>query len=203
MDKKRRIRRTYKIVDQLGMMLAILIVVPIIILGIYMYVVARNNLNNQTKIAMEGNTGVIANGIENNCKRENDVIKFFSYEENFRRVLEHSVSNQYSLTEELNSNIEPLIWYYLSSDSNIESIMIYTDLIAQDHIGDFLTKPKTEYELKWYETCKTEYSAMWVTDDEGGVYVIKALLDGSTSSKLVVGVALKFNSNTFFSIINQ
>jgi signal transduction histidine kinase/DNA-binding response OmpR family regulator len=203
MDKKRRIRRTYKIVDQLGMMLAILIVVPIIILGIYMYVVARNNLNNQTKIAMEGNTGVIANGIENNCKRENDVIKFFSYEENFRRVLEHSVSNQYSLTEELNSNIEPLIWYYLSSDSNIESIMIYTDLIAQDHIGDFLTKPKTEYELKWYETCKTEYSAMWVTDDEGGVYVIKALLDGSTSSKLVGVVALKVNSNNFFSMINQ
>ena len=49
---------------------AILIIVPIMILGSYAYTVASGNLIQQTKIAMLGNADVIAYGIENNAKRE-------------------------------------------------------------------------------------------------------------------------------------
>ena len=101
---------------------AILIIVPIMILGSYAYTVARGNLIQQTQIAMLGNADVIAYGIENNAKRENDVVKFFSYEDTLRRTLERVKVDPYSLTAELNNNIEPLVWYYLSSDTNIESI---------------------------------------------------------------------------------
>ena len=121
---------TYSIKNQLRTILAVLIVAPIIVLGIYMYVVAKNNLIQQTQIAMQGNAQVIANGLESNCKRETDVIKFFSYEESLRVALEHAASNPYALTEELNNNIEPTIWYYLSSDNGIESIMLYSDLTS-------------------------------------------------------------------------
>ncbi len=193
----------YKIKSQLRTILAILIVIPILFLGYYMYFVAKNNLIQQTKIAMTGNVDVIATGIENNCKRENDVIKFFSYKENFRKVLEHANSNKYDLANELNNDIEPLIWYYLSSDTNIESIHIYSDLIDKEHIGNFLSQPMTDDEKEIYELCRNNYSYMWVTDSAGAVYVVKALLDSGTSSRVVGVVMLKVRNSSFFSMINQ
>ncbi|WP_029231329.1 ATP-binding protein [Butyrivibrio sp. VCB2006] len=193
----------YSIKTQLRIILAVLIVSPIIILGVYMYYVARKNLIQQTEIAMQGNTDVIANELESSCKRKNDIIKFFTYEENLRKTLEHANSNPYALSDEMSSNIEPLIWYYLSSDTSIESINIYSELITQDHIGDFMHQPETEDEKSWYELCRDEYSTMWVTDNHGGVYVMKALLDLGTSSKLVGVVVIKVNNNTFFSSLNN
>ena len=183
--------------------LAILIVIPILILGIYSYIVARNNLIEQTRVAMVGNVEVIAYGIDNNAKRENDVVKFFSYEDTFRKALERVKQDPYALMDELNGNIEPLIWYYLSSDTNIESIMIYSELIDGEHMGDFLMKPQTDLQKKWYEFVGGEYSSSWVTDGEGGVYLIKALLDSATSSKRIGMIVLKVKSENFFSIVNQ
>ena len=182
---------------------ALLIIVPIILLGSYSYMVARNNLMEQTKIAMIGNVDVITHGIENGVKRENDVVKFFSYEDNFRKALERVRSDPYTLTEELNDEIEPLIWYYLSSDTNIESIIIYSDLIDGEHMGDFLLKPITDKQLEWYEETGKEYGAFWDVDDEGGVYLLKALLDSATSSKRIGMIALKVKESEFFSIVNQ
>ncbi len=193
----------FAIKSQLRGILAFLIVVPILFLGIYMYIVAKNNLIQQTRIAMTGSVNVLATGIENNCKRENDVIKFFSYKEDFRKVLENAANNQYELANELNNDIEPLIWYYLSSDTNIESIQIYSDLIDKEHIGSFLSRPETDDEKAIYELCRSNYSNMWVTDSTGAVYVVKSLLDSATSSRVVGVVALKVKADSFFSMIYQ
>ena len=184
-------------------MFAILIIIPIIILGIYAYIVAKNNLIEQTRITMIGNADVIAYGIENNAKRENDVVKFFSYEDEFRKALERVHADPYTLTDELNEEIEPLIWYYLSSDNNIESITIYSDIIEDRHIGDFLMQPETEKEKQWYEFTDKEYGTTWMVDEEGGVYLIKALLDSGTSSKRIGMIVLKVRNEFFFSIVNQ
>ena len=188
---------------QLRLTFIVLIVIPVIILGVYSYFIAKKNLIEQTKVAMRGSANVIAYGIENNAKRENDVIKFFSYEESFRSRLEYVKEDPFSLTEELTENIEPLIWYYIGSDMSIESIHFYSDLLGQDHIGEFLSVPKSELEEKWYELCKNDYGAQWVADDAGGIYIIKALLDVSTSSKVIGIVVLKVNNEFFFSITNQ
>ncbi len=184
-------------------MFAILIIIPIIILGIYAYIVAKNNLIEQTRITMIGNADVIAYGIENNAKRENDVVNFFSYENEFRKALERVHADPYTLTEELNDEIEPLIWYYLSSDNNIESITIYSDIIQDRHMGDFLMQPETEMEKEWYEFTDREYGTSWMVDSEGGVYLVKALLDSGTSSKRIGMIVLKVRNEFFFSIVNQ
>ena len=188
---------------QLRLTFIVLIVIPVIFLGVYSYFIAKKNLIEQTKVAMRGSANVIAYGIENNAKRENDVIKFFSYEESFRGKLEYVKEDPFSLTEELTENIEPLIWYYIGSDMSIESIHFYSDLLGQDHIGEFLSVPKSELEEKWYELCKNYYGAQWVADDAGGIYIIKSLLDVSTSSKVIGIVVLKVNNEFFFSITNQ
>ncbi len=182
---------------------ALLIVVPIIILGIYEYVVARNNLIEQTRISMIGNVDVIAYGIENNIKRENEVVKFFSYEADFRKALQRVKSDPYTLTEILNNDVEPLVWYYLSSDNNIENITFYSDLLERDHMGDFMLKPTTEMELKWYEMAGQEYGAFWTIDNRGGTYLIQALLDYASSSKRIGMMVLKVRQESFFSTIKQ
>ncbi len=203
MNTSSKFAGTKSIKTQLRATFAVLIVLPIIILDVYAYMVARDNLVQQTKIAMEGNADVIAYGIDNNVKKEGDVINFFSYETEFRKALENADKNPYALMEELNDDVEPLIWYYLSSDINISDIHIYSELLPQDRIGDFASIPTTEYELEWYKSCKDEYSAMWVMDDDGGVYIIKALLDVATSSKLIGMITLKVNNDQFFSVLNQ
>ncbi len=194
---------TSSIRTTLIMTFAILLIIPIVILGSYAYLVARNNLIQQTRIAMEGNVDVITYGIESNIKRENDVVKFFSYESEFRKALERVRSDPYTLTDELTNNIEPLIWYYLSSDTNIDSLIIYSDKIEMDHMGDFLRTPSTEKELEWYDFCDRDYSSVWVTDGEGGVYLIKALLDSATSSKRIGMIVLKVKNNVFFTMAGQ
>ena len=195
-----RLRKIGSIRKILITTIIVLTIIPISILGIYTYDVAKNNLIEQTRIAMIGNVSVIAYGIENNAKREGDVVKFFSYESEFRKALENVKSDPYTLTEEMTDNIEPLIWYYLSSDMNIQSITIYSDLLESEHMGDFLYKPSTKTEMEWYELTKKEYSAVWVLDERGGVYLIKSLLDAATASKHIGMIALKVNKSAFFSV---
>ncbi len=196
-------KKNISIKTQLQTVFVLLIVIPVLILGIYSYIVAQNNLIEQTMVAMTGGADVIAYGIDNNAKREEDVVKFFSYEEDLRTKLLRAREDPYALTEEMTQNIEPLIWYYIGSDTNIESIHIYSELLKQDHIGEFLSVPKDETIKKFYEMCIEDYSVLWVKDSEGGVYVIKSLVDYSTSSKVIGMVALKVKSDFFFSIINQ
>ena len=203
MEQTENMKKQGSIRNGLIAMFAILIIIPIIILGIYAYIVAKNNLIEQTRITMIGNADVIAYGIENNAKRENDVVKFFSYEDEFRKALERVHADPYTLTEELNDEIEPLIWYYLSSDNNIESITIYSDIIEDRHMGDFLMQPETEMEKEWYEFTDREYGTSWMVDSEGGVYLVKALLDSGTSSKRIGMIVLKVRNEFFFSIVNQ
>ena len=201
-EKKKKIN-LYSFKAQLIITFVVLIVIPVSILGIYSYFLSKNNLIEQTKVAMRGSSDVIAYGIENNTKRENDVIKFFSYEEAFRSKLEYVQEDPFSLTEELTNNIEPLIWYYIGSDMSIESINFYSKLLNRDHIGEFLSRPDDEKTETWYELCEKDYNSQWVVDGEGGIYIIKALLDVSTSSKVIGIAVLKVNNEFFFSITNQ
>lgn len=192
-----------KIKTQLRMVFLFLIVIPIVILGLYSYILARNNLNAQTKVSIQGGVNVIANGLDNNVKRESDVLKFFSYEEALRYKIEHAKEDPFSITEEMTDNIEPLIWYFIGSDSNIENIKLYSDCLEQQHIGEFISKPTDETSKKWYEKCHDEYDTMWMVDDEGEIYIVKALLDVNTSSKVIGMATLKLKKDNFFSIINQ
>ncbi len=203
MSSFKMVKNRDSIMFQLRVTFAVLIVVPIIILGLFSYFISKNNIVSQTITAMTGNADVISYGIENNIKKENDVVKFFSYKDEFRRLLERSGEEPDLLKKNLKEDIEPLIWYYISSDENIESIKIYSDYISEDHIGEFVFKPSTEMENAWYEQCHNEYGFMWVNDREGGVYIVKALLDAATSSKTIGMVVLEIDTDAFFSAISQ
>lgn len=201
MNRSVKYKHSSTIQSNLTKTFAVLIVVPIIILGAYTYIVSRNNLIEQTRIAMIGNAEVISNGIENNADRETDVVTFFSYEAPFKKALEKVAGDPDAMKEAMKTGIEPMIWYYLGNDSNIESITLYSDLIKEDVFGEFLKKPATDLEKEWYAFTGDEYDVNWMVDGEGGVYVIKAILDSATSSKRVGMVVLKVDKDSFFSVV--
>ena len=126
MDSLLNILKLRSIKHQLKAIFAMLVVLPIVIIGVYAYVVSKSNVTELTRASMKGSAEVIANGIEMGVKRETDVIKFFSYEEAFRRALDHADADPYTLSAEMTETIEPLIWYYIGSDSDIEEIHIYS-----------------------------------------------------------------------------
>jgi signal transduction histidine kinase/CheY-like chemotaxis protein/HAMP domain-containing protein len=154
-------------------------------------------------VSIQGGVNVISNGLDNNAKRESDVLKFFSYEEDLRYKMEHATEDPFSITQEMSENIEPLIWYFIGSDSNIENIKLYSECLEQSHIGEFISKPTDDIIQKWYEKCSTEYDAIWMANEDGEIYIIKALLDVNTSSKLIGMATLKIDKDSFFGIINQ
>ena len=199
MDSLLNLVKLRSIKHQLRAIFAMLVVLPIIIIGVYAFVVSKSNVTELTRASMKGSAEVIAYGIDTSVNKETDVVKFFSYEESFRRALEHADADPYTLSSEMTDTIEPLIWYYLGNDRNIENIHIYSDRLAQDRIGDFLSYPQDEQIKAWYEKCKTENDSIWVMNDDGDVYIIKSLLDAATTSKMIGMVTMKINKEEFFS----
>ena len=178
---------------------AMLVVLPIIIIGIYAYVVSRSNVTELTRASMQGSAEVIFNGVEMGIKRQADVIKFFSYEEAFRGALDHADADPYTLSAVMTETIEPLIWYYIGSDSDIDEIHIYSERIAEGRIGDFLSYPEDDEIKEWYEMCRGENRSIWVMNEKGDVYIIKSLLDAATTSKMIGMITLKVDKESFFS----
>ena len=199
MDSLLNILKLRSIKHQLKAIFAMLVVLPIVIIGVYAYVVSKSNVTELTRASMKGSAEVIANGIEMGVKRETDVIKFFSYEEAFRRALDHADADPYTLSAEMTETIEPLIWYYIGSDSDIEEIHIYSERIEEDRIGEFLSYPHDEGIKAWYEMCRGDNGSIWVINEKGDVYIIKSLLDAATISKMIGMITLKVNKKSFFS----
>ena len=78
MDYTDKTKKRGSIKSGLIAMFAVLIIIPIVILGIYAYIVAKNNLIEQTRITMIGNADVISYGIENNEQSLNTSVLFDS-----------------------------------------------------------------------------------------------------------------------------
>ncbi len=158
----------------------VLVLFPILMLGIYSYCTSRDNLLRQTRDTMESNVDSIAYNLQSNIQRENDNIKYLSYNAKLREKLENSEKNRNALVKELNDSVEPAFWYFVSSDKNIKGIEIFSPYVKQN-LGSFL-KPLSEETKVWYEENAENYKTQWVVKEER-IYALRMLLDAETSSK--------------------
>ena len=67
---------------------ALLVAIPLLVLGIYSYQISRQNLLEQTEDTIKNNVSIIASSLNNNIQRENDNIKYLSYNTGFREKLQ-------------------------------------------------------------------------------------------------------------------
>lgn len=159
----------------------LLMAVPVLVLGTYAYHNAKSNLLYQTAATMKNNVATLANDIEGKLSRENDNIKYLSYNGIFRRALQNASTDKIGLAQVLNESVEPAFWYFITSDENLRSIEIFSGHV-QSEIGSFL-KPYSICEGEpWADCHKNHYDTQWTFED-GELFASRTLLDPETSSR--------------------
>lgn len=161
----------------------ILVLVPIMILGIYSYHISKKHLLMQTRDAVNSNVASIAYSLESNIQRENDNLKYLSYNSLFRKSLEEGEENRMALALQLNRSVEPVFWYFLTSDRNMKGIEIYTPYLEQE-LGNFLKPEKDGVDQAWYQYHQTNFKTLW-TSEGRKLYATRPVLDAATSSRTI------------------
>lgn len=179
----------------------VLVLLPVLGLGLYSYHISTANLLEQTRQSVEENVSLLSYSLNNNIQRENDNIKYLSYNARFRKRLQDGTQNTMGLADELTKTVEPVFWYFISSDDNIKGIKIYSPYIEKG-IGSFL-KPLDEYERKaWFEENSADFKTRWFCED-GRIYITRIILDADTSSQPIGLMSLEVYPERFMELIRQ
>lgn len=179
----------------------LLITIPILTLGIYSFAVAKTNMERQTKETLRNNVRLMASDLDTSLKRENDNIKYLSYNVKFRQVLKINGGSQVEVARTLNEVVEPIFWYFITSDDNMKGIEIYSPY-TQWEVGSFL-KPASEYEREpWYERHQKDFATLWTYED-GNLFATRTLLDAQTASEPIGVLKLNVHPSTILEPISQ
>lgn len=162
---------------------ATLLSIPLLILGIYSYHASRQNLERQSIETMENNLNGVVTELEARFSREESYVKYLSYNLNFRKELEQTPVDRIDLALELNNTVEPIYWYFITSDNYMKGIKIYTDQIDSD-MGAFLFPAESCEDAEWYEQHRTSQKTVWTYQD-GNLFVSRGILDTETVNRTI------------------
>ncbi|MDE6201957.1 MAG: histidine kinase, partial [Lachnospiraceae bacterium] len=126
-------------------------------------------------------------------ERENDFTKYLAYNLEFRKTLENHAYDNSAIAQSLNKTVEPVLWYFITSDENIKGIHIVTPY-ATDDIGSLLKSSK-EYEgEKWYQEHKENFDTRWTVENEK-LFATRTILDTASSSRMIGILRTEFYLN--------
>lgn len=159
----------------------ILITIPIMVLGIYSFTISRKNMEEQTRITMKNNIDLMISELETTLQRENDNIRYLSYNTKFRQTLKNSAGSTVDIARVLNEVVEPIFWYFITSDTNLKMIEIYSPYV-EDKVGNFLRPVEHCLDEPWFSYHMSHYDTLW-TYENGVMFATRTLLDAPTSSE--------------------
>lgn len=173
----------------------ILVLLPVIILGTYSYSVAKKNLLTQTRDTVQNSVSSITYNLKTNIEREDDNLKYLSYNFTFREKLESARQNMTALVKEMNQSVEPVFWYFITSDRNMKGIEIYSPYI--DHaLGSFLEPETACREEEWYAYHQKKFNTLWTVEGDR-IFATRTLLDAATSSRPIGIMKLEVFTESF------
>lgn len=161
----------------------LLALLPVLLLGLYSYYFFGESFLEQAQFSMEDAASSMKIGLENSIGRENDNLRYLTYNAQFRNDLENLKKNLNAFTKTLSSDVEPVFWYFITSDENLEWIRIYSPYLHRS-IGDFCHLPIEVEDKDWYEESKTNFKTIWRIEDQK-IYASRTLLDGESSSRAI------------------
>lgn len=162
---------------------SLLVCIPILVLGIFSFTQARSNILHQTSYTVKSNLARLSSELETRLQKEVDDTKYLAYNLNFRESLEIASTNPVRLAQQLNDNVEPVIWYFVTSDSYISNINIYSPNVAHA-IGPFLKPDQAFAQEEWYLVQQKNYNTIWTFEDER-LFSSRTILDIGTSSQMI------------------
>ena len=171
----------------------ILVLIPILILGCYSFSIANENLMDQTRKTMSSNLERVVSEMNSKFDRENDFTKYLAYNLEFRETLEDNAYNSSAIAQSLNKTVEPVFWYFITSDENIKEIQIITPYVTDD-IGSFLKSSEKYDEEEWYIKHITNKNTEWTMED-GRLFATRTILDTATTSKMIGILRTEFYMN--------
>lgn len=171
----------------------ILVLIPILILGCYSFSIANENLMIQTRETMSSNLERVVSEMNSKFDRENDFTKYLAYNLEFRETLEDNAYDSSAIAQSLNKTVEPVFWYFITSDENIKGIQIITPFVT-DNIGSFLKASENYDEEEWYIEHITNKNTKW-TVEEGRLFATRTILDTATTSKMIGILRTEFYMN--------
>lgn len=171
----------------------ILVLIPILILGCYSFSIANENLMDQTRKTMSSNLERVVSEMNSKFDRENDFTKYLAYNLEFRETLEDNAYNSSAIAQSLNKTVEPVFWYFITSDENIKGIQIITPYVTDD-IGSFLKSSEKYDEEEWYIKHITNKNTEWTMED-GRLFATRTILDTATTSKMIGILRTEFYMN--------
>lgn len=180
---------------------ALLVAIPLLVLGGYSYGISRRSLLMQTNDTVRNNVTVIATALNNSIRRENDNIRYLSYNTGFREKLQGADRDMNALVKELNNSVEPAFWYFTTSDDNLKDIRIYSDHI-ENAVGSFLMPPSKEKESGWYEKHQQDFTTSWEYQDKR-IFASRVILDANRSSEPIGVMEIELHADHFLSPIFQ
>jgi len=180
---------------------ALLVSIPLLVLGIYSYRISTQNLLRQTENTIKSNVSIMASGLNNSIQRENDNIKYLSYNTVFREKLQSAKKNMSDLVKELNNSVEPTFWYFITSDENLKSIKIFSPQV-ENAVGSFLLPLSEEEESGWYEKHRDNFKTEWGYRNEQ-IFASRIILDANRSSEPIGYIRVELFSDDFLSPVFQ
>lgn len=172
---------------------AVLVSIPILILGVYSFHISNRNLLEQTKKTVDNNLGRLIMEMEARFGRETDFTKFLAYHLSFRETLEKNPFDNVEIAQVLNKTVEPIFWYFISSDSNIKNIRIVTPYV-KDKVGSFLEPSGIYEEEAWYQEHQENFRTKWTVEGES-LYATRTVLDTATTSRPIGVMRTEFFLN--------
>ncbi|MEG1742462.1 MAG: histidine kinase, partial [Acetivibrio sp.] len=126
-------------------------------------------------------------------QRETDYTKYLAYNLTFRETLESHPYDNVQIAQSLNKTVEPIFWYFITSDVNIKRIKIVTPYVERA-VGSFL-EPAKDYEKEdWYQRNRNNFNTLW-TVEEDRLYATRTILDTATTSKPIGIMRMEFYLN--------
>ena len=169
----------------------ILALLPVLLLGTYSYYSFRENFLKQTRLSMNDAAASMRIGLENAVRRENDNLRYLTYNSDFRGKLENLKIDLNAFTDTLIQDVEPVFWYFITSDESLEWIRLYSPYLHRN-IGDFCYIPGEKEKQEWYRESKTNFKTLWRIEEEK-IYATRTILDKDSSSRAIGVLELEMN----------
>ena len=155
----------------------------------------------QTEDTIKSNVSIIASSLNDSMQRENDNIRYLSYNAGFREKLQNAGKDMNGLVKELNNSVEPAFWYFITSDENLKGIRIYSPNV-ENAVGSFLLPMSAEEEPGWYEEHQEDFGTEWEYQNRQ-IFASRIILDANRSSEPIGFIRIELFPDKFLAPIFQ
>lgn len=161
----------------------LLVSIPLLILGVNSFTQSYRTIENQTIATVSSNHSRLVSELDTRLQKETDFTRYLAYNLDFRRALEIADEDTVSLARQLNENVEPNLWYFVTSDSYMKAINIYSSNVLQS-IGPFLKPDDRVEDSEWYKMHQNTFYTMYRMENQR-LYATRTVLDLRTSSRAI------------------